>query len=154
MSKQTVTTRATLLAAFALIGVLVAGCSSDDTFLPALLADPMASYEADDVRLVRSQERPRGTDLVTRKPITAQVWRRYELKQHAESDQVFADAMAAAEAAGWELRDSGPSESAFGGWGTTASKGFDWGPARLTIGVGPTPGESESDILLRITLDE
>jgi hypothetical protein len=142
-----------LLALIAVVG-LVTACSSDDRFLPALLADPMASYEAEGIELVRSEETPRGTDLVTRKPINAEVRRIYGLEQQSEADQVFEDAIAAAEAAGWDMRDLGPTESAFGGWGITASKEFDWGPAQLTIGVGQTPGEPDSDILLRITLEE
>lgn len=154
MSQRQHAIRPTLLAAVALIASVVAGCSSDDRFLPALLDDPMASYEAEGIRVVRTEERPRGTDLITRKPITAQVRRVYELEDPAEADQVFADAMAAAEMARWDMRETGPSESAFGGWGTTASKQFDWGPVLLIIGVGPTPGEPESDMRLRITLDE
>jgi len=37
------------------IVILLAGCSSDETFLPELLDDPMAQYEAPGLNLVDSR---------------------------------------------------------------------------------------------------
>lgn len=145
--------RHALLALVIIFIALVAACSSDNRFLSALLADPMATYEADGLVLVHSDDRPRRTDLVTRKPITARVTRFYELNQPHNADQVFNDALAAAEAAGWDFGGRTPTES-FGGQVVSASKPLDWGPAELTIGIGPTPGEPDSDIMLRLWIDE
>jgi hypothetical protein len=154
MSPQRHTINQQWLAAIALIAIVVAGCSSDDRFLPALLVDPMVSYEADGIRLVSTNDQARGTDLITRKPIRAQARRVYELEDQTNVEEVLAMAIAAAEEGGWDFNDTSPHETASGGWSSSASKAFDWGPARLVMVVGPTAGESGSDFRLRITLNE
>ncbi len=139
---------------FCAAALFFGACSVDDTFLPALLADPMARYEANGIELIESEERSRGRDLVTRKPVTAQVRMIFRLEDPAQMEQVFLDAIVAAEAAGWDLGEMGALEDEFGGKGIAASKEFDWGSGRLTIVVGPTPRESDGDVLLQINLDE
>ncbi len=144
--------RAVSYALVAVVGVSVGGCSSDDTFLPALLADPMASYQAEGISLVRSDNQARGTSLVTGKPVYAKVVRRYELEDEDEGEEVLGRAIVAAEAAGWVFDDGPPRESVFDARVTGASKSFDWGSARLILTVGP--GTTEGDILLSVTLSE
>jgi hypothetical protein len=149
-----------VIRAVRLVAILACGlfalsaCSTDSRYLPALLDDPMAVYEADGITLVHSADTGRGKSFVTGKPVHAKVVRRFRLSERDDMDQVFASAIAAAEIAGWEMRDLGPSDLAEGGQGISASKQFDWGPGRLTIVVSPTPGEPHGEIFLGITLDE
>lgn len=114
----------------------------------------MASYEADGIERIDSHEQGRWKDLVTGKPINAEILRVYGLADESSMDDVIADAIDAAETAGWTFDASSPTDTGFGGVGTLGYKDFDWGLVGMTLVVGPTPGEPDSPVRLRITIAE
>jgi hypothetical protein len=137
------------------IVILLAGCSSDETFLPELLDDPMAQYEAPGLNLVESRQQGRGKSFITGKPIHAELSRYYELQDGQAMEEVLLEAMAAAEQAGWDFREGELQESFWGGFSSgSATKNFSWGPGRLHLAVEPRAGEPSDPILLKIWMDE
>ena len=86
--------------------MVASACSTDDTYLPALLADPMASYEDDGIELIdrdsqgNREERPF--------PSSAQVISVYRILDDSQAESVLQEAVAAAEAGGWEMTQSPP----------------------------------------------
>jgi len=151
MSKTKQRSRAKLLTTVLLVTAAVAGCSSDDAYLPALLADPMAAYEADGIVLIDSWERPEGHSLVTDKPVHAEVGRRYRIVDESRAEQLVAEAAAVAESEGWRLnapRDDPPT-------GFRGAKRLVSGDARLIVSLVPeAPSrDSEGTRILRVILD-
>lgn len=50
--------RLRLRAVYASLALALASCSTDSVYLPALEADPMASYEAEGIELVEDHRNP------------------------------------------------------------------------------------------------
>jgi hypothetical protein len=128
-------------------------CSTDNRFLPALKADPMASYEAEGIVLEGMTTQGRGKSFVTGKPVYAELTRLYVLTDPETTDDVMADAFEAAVAAGWVF-DHEPSENVFGNYSTLGHKDFDWGPASISIAVGQLGGDSDSPVRLIVDIEE
>lgn len=128
----------------------LAACSSDDTLLPALLADPMASYEADGIVLVDSLEQAEGRELLSGKPIHARVDRTYQIGDQSKTEQVLNEAASYAEAGGWRVEPGGIDPTlGYGG-----AKDLGPGGARLGISlVAQDPlHDPDGPRALRITL--
>jgi hypothetical protein len=83
---------------------VLAGCSGDDTYLPALEADPMASYEADGLELSDSWEYAQRPRLSGGVPHQAEVGRRYQIEDQSQAEQLVEDAVEFAESEGWEMK--------------------------------------------------
>lgn len=101
--------------------------TSDRTFRPALLADPMASYDADGIERIDRSTRGEGTDLIWGKPIHAEVYLAYRIDDQANVSEALRRAVEDAEAAGWCLEQVSDS-SLFRG-----SKELSPGSGRISI---------------------
>ncbi len=115
-------------AAFALL----AGGEGSSAELQALRDDPMAEYAPTGGELVDTDAQNEGTTALG-KPQLARYSRLFGLGS-ADPAQALADALAAAESAGWTLVGE-PRTGAFGGTYGFASRQLPTGRARLTISV-------------------
>jgi hypothetical protein len=143
--------RAIWLALLTVIGVLATSCSSDDTYLPTLLEDPIASYEAEGIVLVDSWERAEGRDLFFRTPTHAEVVRSFRIVDQSRSERVLEEAAAYAEANGWRLAPARTSPAT----GYRGAKQLAPGDARLVVSLGAADPLHDPDgpRVLRIHLD-
>jgi hypothetical protein len=83
--------------------LVLVGCTSDDTYLPALEADPMASYGADGLELSDSWEYAYRTRLGGGVPHQPEVARTYWIEDQSRARQLLEDAVAFAESDGWAM---------------------------------------------------
>ena len=120
---------------------LFSGCSTDTTYLPVLLDDPMAGYQSDGIHLIESYERGRGTSLVTGKVEYAKVSRRYELEDPSQASRVLDAAVSYAASHGWTFGEDYLYESSTGALVASGTRDMDWGLAQLNIAVGPSVEE-------------
>ena len=133
---------------------LLSGCSTDTEYLPVLLDDPMASYQADGIHLIEKQESGRGTSPVTGKVEYAEVSRRYELEDPSQASQVLDEAVSYAASHGWTIGENDPYEASTGALVVSATREVDWGVARLDIAVGPSVEEPGTLSRLLIIIQE
>ena len=92
--------RAFTHAALAMVLLLVSvSCATDDTYLPALLDDPMADYENPDLGLLRRVESPAGVGLFTGGDEAAGLNMRYLIE--GDIDEVFRHLLEYGEESGW-----------------------------------------------------
>ncbi len=112
------------------IFMVVSACSNDDTYLPALLADPMASYEADGIELI--DRRSQGNREERPFPSSAQVNSFYRILDESQAELVLERALDSAETGGWEMSPSPPIPNRFIGY-----KGLGVGEGRLIIVTAP-----------------
>ncbi len=94
------------IAAALLLLVTLSACSPDNTYLPALLADPMASYEAEGLVLSDSWEHAQRPSLLGAAPRQAEVGRSYRIEDQSQAEELLDDAVAFAESEGWTMRAS------------------------------------------------
>lgn len=86
----------------------VTGCSSDQTYLPALQADPMASWQPEGAELVNESEQEYDEGGSTSKQSLAAVTRVFRLPSAADVDAARQQALAYAESeAGWSADELG-----------------------------------------------
>ena len=132
-----------------MLAVGVTACSRDDTYLPALLADPMANYEAEGLELADSWEYAERPSVVGSPPGHAELERSYRIADSVNIEEVVAEAVAYAESVGWEVgRDSIASRLYVG------TKDLEPGPGRLGISFGPdVDSYPDGEWHLRIHLD-
>lgn len=132
------------LAASLLIFVLAIGlaaCSNDDTYLPALLADPMASYEAEGLVLSDSWEHAQRPSVLGAAPRQASVNRSYRIEDQAEAEELLDTAVAFAESEGWTMGPAiGGDPNLFRG-----TKELVPGSGELTIALGAADPISDPD---------
>lgn len=119
-----------VVAALAAVTTVLAGCGGggDSAQLDALRGDPMAAYEPPSGKLVDSEEQSEGKTTLG-KPELARVSRLFALS--GDGEDALADALAAAEDAGWEL-DGGPQQSV-GGVVGLGSRSLATGRARIAV---------------------
>lgn len=132
-----------------LMAVVATSCSSDSTYLPALLNDPMAGYSHPGLTVVSKSEIPKGEDFTggPRKPRVLTLF-----KVDGDSEAIVVDALAAAEANGWVFREEAPVETADGGFTWSASKEMAVGLAGLDITLqGP---DEEVDLSIQLIFRE
>ena len=126
------------LASCGLITLAVAACSGDP-YLAALEADPMASYEAEELELFNVISEPRVEDqFITGGDSVPWHLRQYEVAQREAAD-AFADAVAFAEANQWVGESDlmpDPTEERFVG-----AKDLGVGRGRIFIRVDRDPDE-------------
>lgn len=109
--------RLQILALSVLVILALTGCSFDRTYLPALEADPMASYEAAGLELVRDDRNPEDDgDLIFGKPSHARVRRVYDIVDGAEGERVLSEAVSYAESIGWHMESITGYPHVFRGW--------------------------------------
>jgi hypothetical protein len=80
----------------------LSACASDTIYLPALVADPMASYEAEGVELVEKHTQEQGETAVIGGTVVARVILRYEVDEQ-DAESALADAVAFAGENGWDM---------------------------------------------------
>lgn len=90
----------------ALMALVITACSSDATYLPALLADPMASYTNPGLEVGFRDEIPQGHTFFGLSEVDAAVITGFELV--GDADAVREDVIAAAESAGWSFVPGSP----------------------------------------------
>lgn len=110
--------------------VALSACSADNTYLPALLADPMASYEADGIVMIDAWQRAEGRDPFFRKRTPAEVGRVYRISDQGQADQVLEEAATFAQANGWRMQRDMTVPTLFVG-----AKSMEPGDGRLGISL-------------------
>lgn len=90
--------------------VCLSACSTDDTYLPALLADPMADYEAEGIELVDGWEQAERPGFLGGKPTHAEVGRTYRIVDQSQAGRILAEAAESAESQGWRMQPESPHE--------------------------------------------
>ena len=130
--------------------VLVAACSTDSTYLPALLADPMAEFSHPQLAVETRAEREQGRSLIGMAEVDAQVFTGYLAT--GEIDPVVEDAIASAESSGWVFISPDPF---IGDSGRTwsAEKEMPEGLATLSITVSE-PGTQDWDIAISLKFED
>jgi hypothetical protein len=123
------------------VSFLVAGCSSDDTYLPALLADPMASYQAEGLELSDSWEYAQRGSLLGSGPRQAEVGRTFSIGDQSQAEQLLEDAVEFAESEGWAIRGSLTGRPDF----YRGTKDLPPGSARMSISLGAVDPIREPD---------
>ena len=118
----------------------LAACTKDDTYLPALLADPMSSYEAEGIELVDAWEESEGRDIVMDAPTHAQAGRTYRIVDELDAESVLNDAVAFAESQGWRMQQDITVSTLFVG-----SKPLPPGDGRLSLALGPADPTQDPD---------
>jgi hypothetical protein len=123
-------------------------CTRDDTYLPALLDNPMADYVADGVELIAASEQGEGTDFVMDMPTHAEVVRRYRIEDQGQVEQILSDAAAFAESVGWRVQQE--SETEYRG-----AAELDVGSARIHLStpVEDIASDPNGPRVLRISMD-
>lgn len=121
--------------------VVAVACSADDTYLPALLADPMGTYEASGVDLIYKATQGRGETPIVGGTHVARVILRYEVADEDAKD-ALGDAVTYARDQGWEMSEApipGVSDEVFRG-----EKDLGVGLGRMILAVDRDPEESVS----------
>lgn len=130
-----------MLAVCGLLSLTVAACTSDDTYLPALLADPMADYEAEGIVLVDAWEQPQHPGNLWTRRQHAMVRRSYQIQDQSQVGQVLKEAVAFAEAAGWRVQPSQVKPDTF----YVGAKVLGPGDGRLSMALGSADPLNDPD---------
>lgn len=134
----------------ALLLVLLAACSTDDTYLPALLEDPIAHLESESADLVRRTERPEShRGFFGGSP--ALVQQVVEIREGIEPDQAVLEAVAAARAAEWVF-DENRYPTSFGLWKGT--KTLEIGEAAVDISIAESTGQLGVELVYEVLFHE
>lgn len=139
------------------LGVMLLGlgalsaCASDQTYLPALLADPMAQYEAEGIALDDTFEQPQHPGSQWRRRTHAEVQRSYRIEDQSQVEEVLEEAVEYAEAKGWRMRASDVSPDSL----YMGAKELEPGDGRLFIGLSAADPLNDPDgpRVLTILLD-
>lgn len=136
---------------FVLVAVIVVACSTDDTFLPALLADPMASYQAEGLELSDSWEYPQGTGFLGSGPDPAEVGRKYRIEDQAQAERLLSDTVEFAESQGWSMSRPPADKPYF----YAGEKELAPGSAKLAVALGAEDPleDPEGPVALRIRMN-
>jgi hypothetical protein len=127
---------------------LLGACWGDDTYLSALVADPMAEYESDGIVMIDSWEQSEGRSLVGDKPVHAEVGRTYRIVDQDEAHLVFDAAVSRAVSQGWKFAVSEAT-------GALGAKELASRSGRLSIALIPDDPLNDPDgpLVLRIYID-
>ncbi|MCI0677950.1 MAG: hypothetical protein L0Z63_02765 [Actinobacteria bacterium] len=106
-------------------------CTTDDTYLPALLADPMASYGAEGIVQTDSWDYAQRRSFLGSAPVQAEVGRTYRIEDQSQAGGHLDAAVAFAEAAGWKMSQPLPDQPEF----YRGTKDLIPGSARLSLGL-------------------
>lgn len=85
---------------------MLSACSNDETYLPALLSDPMAKYEAEGLVVSDSWEYGQRSSFLGSAPVQAEVGRTYRIEDQSQAVPLLSDAVALAESEGWTMSKS------------------------------------------------
>lgn len=129
----------------------VSACSSDTTYLPALLADPMADYSHPSLTEEFRAESPKGRTLIPMAREDASVTTGFDLAGSA--DVVIEDVIATAESHGWTFDSHEPATNAEGTRGWLATKELAEGLATLSINL-LGPGTADWDLSIALRFEE
>ena len=136
-----------------LLMVGAVACSpDDDTYLPALLADPMAEYSHPDLEVEFRTEIPQGEGRVSGFASLASVTTGFILQ--GDADSVIANVLATAEDAGWTVLSQEPAVGSDGTKGWSAEKELPEGLAGLGVNVSPPDSEEDWDLSIRLSFLE
>jgi hypothetical protein len=123
-------------------------CSSDDTYLPALLADPMASYEAKGLVLFDSWEHAQRGSFLGSAPRQAGVGRTYRIEDQSQAKQILGDAVEFAEAEGWAMTQPISDNPDF----YVGTKELVPGSGELSLGLGAVDPINDPDGPIQLVL--
>lgn len=130
----------------------VAGCSDDDTYLPVLLADPMAEYSHPDLEVDFRAEIPQGEGRVGGFASLASVTTGFVL--NGDADSVIGDVLATAENAGWIFLSQVPVVGSDGTKGWSAEKDLSEGLAGLDVNLSPPDSDEDWDLSISLSFRE
>jgi len=135
-----------------LVGLLLVSsgltaCSTDDTYLPALLADPMASYEAEGIELLDRSSQGYRAERPFSQP--AQVISVYRILDESRIEEALEQVVRVAEMSDWNMSEDLQRDLNFVGY-----KDLDVGEGRLILNVRPANlREPGTERALRMYLD-
>ena len=127
----------------------LAACSNDDTYLPALLADPMAGYFHPDLEVDFRGEIPKSFT-----PMGTENEPSITTGFVVRGDFRIEDTIASTEAAGWTFESADPTVSSDGIQGWSATKDLPEGLAALSITLLQDDAEEDWDLAIRLTFRE
>lgn len=130
--------RAPLIALCVLAGFVLVGCSSDRVYLPALKADPMASYSHPDLDLEARLHSPKHKDWLGGEQ-GSDIWTLWTVRDGADVDAVIADVLRDGEEVGWAFETLEPAPTDRGDTYWRAEKYLNEGLAGLTVHLDPSP---------------
>ena len=93
-----------LLAVAVLSLLALPACSVDPTYLSALLADPMAEYQAEGINLFDAFESNEHSGFLGGKPGHAEVGRHYRIENQSEVRNHLEEAVEYAKSQGWRIQ--------------------------------------------------
>jgi hypothetical protein len=131
--------------------MVLSACSSDDTYLPALLADPMADYSHPSLEVESRAEIEQGRLLIQLSEKPAAVVTKFVFV--GEADPVVEDAVATAESNGWTFTSDVPATDASGTKGWSAEKQMSEGLATLSI-ILLSPGSEDYDLTISLRFED
>jgi hypothetical protein len=134
-----------------LLAVLTA-CTSDDTYLPALLADPMAGYSHPSLEVDFRAETPKAPNPIWGGESEAKVTTGFVLD--GDAGPVINDIISTAEAAGWVFASAELEVGPQGYRGWSASKELVEGLAAFSVTLGPPNAGEDWDLAIRISFIE
>lgn len=139
-----------LSALLAALAVVVSGCGSPE--LDALKRDPMAEISFTGVPLLTSSERKAGEGL--KGPIPALLHRRFDLTGADNPQQVFDEAVSAAQEHGWvESAVPGPISRRSGSIWWEGAKTVGGSEATIRVAVHHDPPFETADLVLDIRME-
>jgi hypothetical protein len=146
--------RRALIASFVLTGLLPVACASPDpVYLPALKADPMASYSHPDLELEARGDTPKHTAWLGSEQ-GADVWSFWLLRDGADVDAITEDLVQDAEQAGWAFRTLDPEPVDSGETYWRAQKYLDEGLADLVFRWDPSSWRGGVELWLHLDFAE
>lgn len=123
----------------------VSACASDQTYLPALLADPMAEYSHPGLEQFTRSETPKAFN-----PSGSQMKPSVLTTFAVVGDFEVEEAVAAAEAAGWSFEPTEPEIGSGGNRTWSATKELSEGLAGLSINSLPSNAAQEWDLSIKL----
>ena len=117
--------------------VVLTSCVNDQTYLPALEADPMANYEADGIELIDRHVQGYRVERPFAQP--AKVFSSYRIED-PNTELAFEAAVSSAQAAGWAMSEISRSNVFVG------NKVFHVGEGRLIVSLVIQDGEERLNI--------
>lgn len=143
------------IAALFLTALLLAGCAAaDPVYLPALTADPMASYSHPDLEEEYRLKQPKHNSWLGGHEVGADVSTSWIPKEGADIDGIIDDMVEKSEAAGWAFWTLEPEPVETGETYWRASKYLDEGLAGLVFRLDPDSWRGGPDLWMHLDFTE
>ena len=139
------------IACLLLAGLFLGGCASPDpVYLPALTADPMASYSHSDLEVEYRVEEPKHTSWFMGSQVEAGVSISWTPNDGANVDVIIEDILNKSEAAGWAFETLQPEPVDTGETYWWAQKYLDEGLASLVVKWDPSSSRRGAELWMHL----